>query len=127
MIYRRWRDADVLSTIFAMVGLIIAVLLYEFSRNLWELGMDGDMIDTEKYEDPMTHPLVNHKWTNPARIVIAGTSALAACFIVVRQYYKNMWLNEFFTVQQSVCNSQGVPDISVMFHIEIAGKDVRAQ
>jgi hypothetical protein len=49
MIYRRWRDADVLSTIFAMVGLIIAVLLYEFSRNLWELGMDGDMIDTEKY------------------------------------------------------------------------------
>ena len=96
-------------TILAMVGLVLSGFSYEYSHYL-NRDSPSEIIDMDTYPEPMDHPLNSYSWTNPIRMVIAVTSLLAIFFLVVRHYYKKVWLHEFFAAAHSR-NQQGVPDL----------------
>ena len=89
--FNQWRDYDFISTILAMIGLGIAVANWEVDAQ-----MDYNKLDPTKYPKAMDDPRNLKVSTNIIRIIILTTTILAIISLVIRHYYKILWLNKYF-------------------------------
>ena len=93
-IYNNWRGAEIMMTLMAMIGTALAVVIYEIDVHNW----NDHLIDTSSYPNPMDHPRNSYPWINPVRMVIVATSLISIYFLILRQYYKRIWINNFFAI-----------------------------
>ena len=112
-----WTRAETMTTILAVAGLLLGIIAYELdianSRTILR-------IDRGKYPDPLKHPRNSYKWTQPLRLTNAIMSLLAILMLIIKQYYKVRWLNEFFP-KQDAYTREGQPNLFVAYNENIAG------
>ena len=89
MLFNNWRDTDLMTTVLAIMGLVLYMFHYE------------TVIIKTPYEkrvilpDGMDDPRNQHMSTNIIRMAIAITSILAIGCICMRQFYKVLWINTY--------------------------------
>ena len=74
-----------------MIGLGIAVANWEVDANL-----NYDPLQPHKYKNAMDDPRNKKVSTNIIRIIILVTTILALVTLIMRHYYKNLWINKYF-------------------------------
>jgi hypothetical protein len=87
----KWRSFDLITSILAAIGFIISIILYEFS-----ILSNYEIFDMVKYPNAIDHPRVDNLFTEILRIIILTTTLLAVVTLIIRHYYKYIWLNCFF-------------------------------
>jgi len=100
-IFQRWRYYDLYTTVFAMIGLFVAIFNHEY-----EIRSELHSIDKEKYPDPMLHPKNIHLTSFISRIIIGITTLIALVCLCLRHHYKLRWTNKYFK-GQSKCHDHG--------------------
>ena len=91
-IFNQWRDFDFISTTLAMIGLTLALVNYEI-----DIANDQIPLDPSKYGDnAMLEPRNQKPTTNMFRLIVMITSLLSAGCLIMKHYYKVLWLNEHF-------------------------------
>jgi len=103
MLFNNWRDTDLVSTILALIGLIVYIIHYETII----CTTPYEKPDPIKYPNAMDDPRNKHFSTNIVRLIIMITTLLAIACLCMRQYYKIVWINTFLqTDNQSHINYQ---------------------
>jgi len=97
-IFNYWRWLDLLSTVFAIIGLLLAIINYELDIRNGELDLEDpkDIIregksamDMKKFKDPYTRSM---RWA------ILATSMISLFCLVNRHQYKIRWINLYFNI-----------------------------
>ena len=89
-IYKKWRTYDTMTTILSSVGFILAIILYEM--NVWK----NEFVDIEEFPNAMDNRRFDNFETRFLRIIIFITSIMAVISLIIRHYYKHIWLTTFF-------------------------------
>ena len=90
-IFNLWRDYDYLTTMLAIIGLILCVGLNEtnyFSH--------FKAVDREKFPDAMHDPRNRKALSNMIRVITVSTNIVALYCLVRRHQYKVLWRNKYF-------------------------------
>ena len=76
--------------IFSLFGLIIGMINYEYG-----VYVIKDVLNPEKYPDPMEDPRNNSMVSQICRIAITTTSIMACICLYFRQKFKINWSSKF--------------------------------
>ena len=112
----KWRSYDLITTILASIGFIISIILYEFS-----VQQSYETIDIDQYPNAIDHPRVDNLFTETLRLIILATTLLAVITLIVRHYYKYIWLNYFFNRSSDPFSPILSEDIIKQYGEEITG------
>jgi len=85
-VFNLWRDYDYLTTLLAMVGLVLCV-----ASNETNYFTHWKTVDPEKYSDAMDDPRHAKSISIMIRVISIATTVLAVYCLIQRHYYKNLW------------------------------------
>ena len=113
-IFNNWRRYDLPATVFALSGLILALINYEMDiSNKDYVIYDVDVITT-KYEDAMQTDRFRVGHSVLLRYFILITTILAIVCLVARHQYKIKWMNKYFN--QALIREKRHADRSLNFY-----------
>lgn len=93
--FNTWRDYDLLTCLIAIVGLLLAIVEYEYTFRQVNQAYSSDKL--EPYVDKAYNEVQLRLQLSEAsfvRVVIALTSLFGIVTLFYRHYTKSKWLNE---------------------------------
>ena len=96
-IFNYWRWLDLMSTIFAIIGLILAIINYELDVQGDEFDFDPKKIIDEG-KSAMDMKKFTDGWTRSIRWAILITSMISLFCLINRHQYKIHWINLYFNI-----------------------------
>ena len=96
-IFLKWRLYDLMTSIFANLGLLIGIVLYEIDVHKQLIAINVDDENHLPYEGKaMETPRFNKPYNIVGKWLILGTSVIAVVFLVKRYQLKTRWVNNYF-------------------------------
>ena len=95
-LFNNWRKMDLLSTIFGLIGLLTGIISYEYDIHHNYVFVPEDQYYNKDEESAMDAPRFRDHNTIMFRWIIFITSYIGVFFLVMRNYYKVLWVNNFF-------------------------------
>ena len=95
-LFNNWRKMDLLSTIFGLIGLLTGIISYEYDIHHNYVFVPEDQYENRDEESAMDAPRFKDHNTIMLRWIIFITSYIGVFFLVMRNYYKVLWVNNFF-------------------------------
>ena len=94
--FNKWRDYDLLTALIALIGLMLAIVDYEYTWVIanQQVKARGNYTDSEEFAEQQAMMRVELADVNFVRVVIAIISVLGVISLSFRHYRKAMWLNE---------------------------------
>lgn len=90
-LFNKQRNFDFLTTVFAIAGLVLAIVNYE--HNIYH---DKAIINLKDFPKAMEHPRNTNSLTFICRFSISITTVFAMICLFLRQFYQVKWLNTYF-------------------------------
>ena len=96
VLFNNWRKMDLLSTIFGLIGLVVGICSYEYDISHGYVFVSQDDYEHKDDRSAMRAPRFTDPFTRALRWTIFLTSYTGVFFLVMRNYYKVLWVNNFF-------------------------------
>ena len=96
-IFLQWRFYDLMTSIFANLGLIVAIIMYEIDVKYQVVAITAKDMKSVPYNgNAMETPRFTNTYNIASRWIICGTSFIAIVFLIKRYQLKTRWVNHYF-------------------------------
>ena len=92
--FNKWRDLDLLTCLIALVGLLLAIVDYEYTNSRVLAAYENSGISTKELAYDEVQLRLSLEESNFVRVVIMLISLVGIVTLIYRHYIKARWLNK---------------------------------
>jgi len=108
-IFNKWRDYDFLTSLFSIIGLIIAMMKYEYRLTIYTKPLDP-----KKEPDPMKLPQYHDQIHIIGHYIVLSTTLFAMVCLNIKHYYRRKWTNRYSSCSGQDC-TDNTNNIAIMY------------